>query len=1640
MLNLPALARRLSLSSSAILFVSAQSQGKAYSLAEQFAVPPDLLDHYVYFLGDPTHELARYLSEADLLHPIVTNPDGHRAHGWVYDHGMVQPAIVAVCVASMQPASGSRTAQDQSVSSMLSEGQTSRAVMRDQRSMAPSAMRTMQMKETALYSWAMHPSFRSGGRKPGRPKPWLVWEFVERKLDRINFAETRRVGSLLRQSSLPLPGTQIPDIRPAVSSRQRSVERFADTSGGNPATGYLLNPAASVAVSVQSAHPTASTSIETPQGKKPSSAAPISLVTPCSISSRSNAVSESVGDAATEFVTGRQYRSSSRRDEFVRPTQSFAPSSAKAADIIATSSVSDAAEVYKVPISRQTVSSVPQYSSAREHENFVGSYRSDNYHPSPTPAVSTSPQHDPSSGTGNLQEIEKDTVREKMRDNISVSERRLSENDTSRGYPSKDHSPFSVSQQTRDSLSVTSQNNVVLRNSAAASSFVVVPERPDLDSGNSAAGTTNDGTAVKACNGAEGLTQSHHDEYEDVDFGQVQRVASEVVVNGADIDMVLDGRVKKQVDSEGADMKDKSDINAPLSEARPTPNDHPNNCNPSNGFNSGEKLVGAGRCSVSETERYYEALAAGKLNSSKPAPLNIGLEAQEIAPESAGDWSYGKENLDKLESVENPSPSMTSTPEQEKSPYARPPNNLAFKNSGARRTIDHREVPGFVVGEGALSSNEVPQSAVRQLPGSPYPEMRRSPHVSELVLESDIDLGDSAPRLDDIDPVNGDTNSSQAASSSAPTSLAKSCSSRLRDEYEEIQFEVYEEYEPIVGATCGTTTTTNSATLADYSVGPTDSDRDLGENSSLIILQMEENFGHSRDFENHASGRTKPSEGEYTVDSAVDRRREDVDRDRHGRGVASPRDEQPEPAVPDDDACSSEDNPEALLSRKDTLGQRIAGRLPFVSSRHGAGAASSEFDEEKKEDAGGGRLVRLLSSGMSISSSKKSSKAAGASSSKRPWSKTPGTKFDSADDAARIAKGNGPRNMHNLPLEPNIHDQPLAVSMSSGKSISNRVTRFLGARSDGYGGRNPKDGHNLGVLSRERRLEMPDAPTLRTTDYVGERKIRRPENDPKSDFLAQDCGTAAAQDNDASKFTSGIAITSQRASAVRREHEGYRETNLNGFGGSGGGFSADQKTEYLMMKASNGTSSSKTDVSHIDASAGTMAVNQAVAGKDGSGRLSRMLFAGEVSRVPAGQKLSTCQIDTPAVKIPTHRSEPVAQADNNSRLDHAPTKDDFRTWSVTRPDASRPEDRGTEEHFARSALLVNVTENTADGTTALPMTNSAAESDVCGSSIVADGDGATFRNRVAGANGATTVTATKNHHHAKAAENPSDSTSLDRAEADDGILGGASLTDEGLHHHLLSASELGVSAGALGLGNRTRARPLRSMKLSLANPDAGMDLTAGAVNRGPQRGLKAVSPGQREDGEHGADNPHVLVVPSDDESSRVARKNTLTRKVFKGAGNRFPNNKRSGKSNFRSFDGLEGQSAEPPRQDTANGQLARMDSLVPKLENKLISRGSVHGFRRRRGVPTDDDPSVDAASAPQISSVGRKGPTKRYQDIRVGANDEPDAEDDSIHRASTLATRARRIFARRGPNEALLSTQDEVPNRRSVLGLLSRNK
>lgn len=143
-LTIPALERRLELADVVIMFTSSQSQGKAFSVADQIAGHHSLLDRRLFFFGDPEHLLVNYLIERTISKPIITNPDSHRAHGWVFDYGMVQPAIVAITSDS-----------------------------------------------AVIYDWTSKPSILNVAGKLDRPDPWDVWDCIERRLDRIRISKAR---------------------------------------------------------------------------------------------------------------------------------------------------------------------------------------------------------------------------------------------------------------------------------------------------------------------------------------------------------------------------------------------------------------------------------------------------------------------------------------------------------------------------------------------------------------------------------------------------------------------------------------------------------------------------------------------------------------------------------------------------------------------------------------------------------------------------------------------------------------------------------------------------------------------------------------------------------------------------------------------------------------------------------------------------------------------------------------------------------------------------------------------------------------------------------------------------------------------------------------------------------------------------------------------------------------------------------------------------------------------------------------------------------------------------------------------------------------------------------------------------------
>ena len=153
-LSIPGFDRRLDLADVFLLFVSSQSQGKAYSVADQIAGKKSILDTRVFFFGDPEHLLVDYLAETGFAHPVVTNPESHRAHGWVFDYGMVQPAVLAL-------------ASDDSV----------------------------------LYEWTSKPSLLNVAGFLDRPEPWDVWDKIEQRIDRIRITKARAARRAIAASS-----------------------------------------------------------------------------------------------------------------------------------------------------------------------------------------------------------------------------------------------------------------------------------------------------------------------------------------------------------------------------------------------------------------------------------------------------------------------------------------------------------------------------------------------------------------------------------------------------------------------------------------------------------------------------------------------------------------------------------------------------------------------------------------------------------------------------------------------------------------------------------------------------------------------------------------------------------------------------------------------------------------------------------------------------------------------------------------------------------------------------------------------------------------------------------------------------------------------------------------------------------------------------------------------------------------------------------------------------------------------------------------------------------------------------------------------------------------------------------------------
>lgn len=171
--------RRLDLADAYLLFISSQSQGKAYSVADQIAGRKSILDNRVFFFGDPEHLLVDYLIASNLPRPVITNPESHRAHGWVFDHGMVQPAVIAL-------------AADASV----------------------------------IFQWSTKPSLLNVAGKLDRPDPWDVWDRIEHRLDRVRLATVR----LARSTTLSLPTTTTPSNIPSLPQPYRPHSASSDPS------------------------------------------------------------------------------------------------------------------------------------------------------------------------------------------------------------------------------------------------------------------------------------------------------------------------------------------------------------------------------------------------------------------------------------------------------------------------------------------------------------------------------------------------------------------------------------------------------------------------------------------------------------------------------------------------------------------------------------------------------------------------------------------------------------------------------------------------------------------------------------------------------------------------------------------------------------------------------------------------------------------------------------------------------------------------------------------------------------------------------------------------------------------------------------------------------------------------------------------------------------------------------------------------------------------------------------------------------------------------------------------------------------------------------------------------------------------
>lgn len=174
--------RRLDLADVFLLFISSQSQGKAYSVADQIAGRKPVLDTRVFFFGDPEHLLVNHLIELGLSRPVITNPDSHRAHGWVFDYGMVQPAVVALGADS-----------------------------------------------AVLYEWTNKPSLLNVAGKLDRPDPWDVWDRIERRIDRVRITRARAARKALAAT------TSIKNTAEKLSQGTESPDRPHETSIPNVA-------------------------------------------------------------------------------------------------------------------------------------------------------------------------------------------------------------------------------------------------------------------------------------------------------------------------------------------------------------------------------------------------------------------------------------------------------------------------------------------------------------------------------------------------------------------------------------------------------------------------------------------------------------------------------------------------------------------------------------------------------------------------------------------------------------------------------------------------------------------------------------------------------------------------------------------------------------------------------------------------------------------------------------------------------------------------------------------------------------------------------------------------------------------------------------------------------------------------------------------------------------------------------------------------------------------------------------------------------------------------------------------------------------------------------------------------------------